>query len=67
MQYGVIKNWDSGKGFGFITTDEDDDLFVHTSDLDIALSANQIREGLRVKFDVQSDFKGDRAIRVRKA
>ena len=67
MLYGEIKNWDSGKGFGFITTDDDDDLFVHTSDLDITLQPNQIREGLRVKFDVKSDFKGDRAIRVRKA
>ena len=67
MIYGVIKNWDSGKGFGFITTDQDEDLFVHAGDLDITLKANQVEEGLRVKFDVKSDFKGDRAIRVRRA
>ena len=67
MRFGTIKNWDPLKGFGFITTDQDEDLFVHNSDLDITLKTSQIREGLSVKFDVQSDFRGDRAIRVRKA
>lgn len=67
MQYGTVKNWDSSKGFGFIITDEDEDLFMHQSDFDITLQPSQVKEGMRVKFDVKSDFKGDRAIRVRKA
>lgn len=66
MQYGFVKNWDSQRGFGFITTDDDEDLFVHLSDLDITLKG-QLKEGMRVKFDVRTEMKGDKAIRVRKA
>jgi CspA family cold shock protein len=67
MQSGVVKRWDPQRGFGFITTDEGDDLFVHSSDLDVSLSAKLMREGLRVRFDLKSDMKGDKAIRVRRA
>ena len=45
----------------------DENLFVHMSDLDITLKASQIKEGMRVKFDIKSDMKGDRAFNVRKA
>ncbi|RPI03314.1 MAG: cold shock domain-containing protein [Calditrichaeota bacterium] len=67
MQYGTIKHWDASKGFGFITTDDEDDIFLHVSDLSATLKTHQLTEGLRVKFDVKSDFKGDKAINVRKA
>lgn len=67
MVLGTIKHWDSSKGFGFIMTDDEQDCFFHASDLDITLKPQKIREGMRVKFDIQSDFKGDKAIRVRKA
>lgn len=67
MISGTIKHWDSTKGYGFIVTDDDQDYFFHASNLDISLKPQQIREGMRVKFDVQSDFKGDKAIRVRKS
>lgn len=66
MQYGIVKSWDRQRGFGFITTDEDEDLFVHLSDLDVTLKG-QLQEGMRVKFDVRSEMKGDKAIHVRKA
>ena len=67
MIFGSVKSWDSTKGFGFIVTDDDEDLFVHTSDLDITLKPGQMKEDLSVKFDIKSDFKGDRAVNVRKA
>ncbi|MBD3374156.1 cold shock domain-containing protein [candidate division KSB1 bacterium] len=67
MQYGYVRAWDSQKGYGFISTDEEQDLFLHVSDLDVTLPANDVRIGLKVKFDVRSDMKGDKAIRVRKA
>jgi cold shock protein len=67
MHFGTIRNWDPSKGFGFITSDQDEDFFVHSSDLDITLDPTFIREGLKVKFEIQSNFKGDRATRVRKA
>ena len=65
MEYGYVKSWDSSKGFGFITTDDDDELFVHVSGLDVTVKNNRLIEGQRVAFDIRSDFKGDRAINVR--
>ena len=67
MQYGHVKFWDISKGYGFITTDDDQDIFVHKSGLDITLNSVDLKEGLRLKFDVRSDIKGDKAINVRKA
>lgn len=67
MNYGYIKHWDDSKGYGFITTEQGDDVFVHASDLDITLKPEMIRLGMRVKFDVRSDMKGDKAVRVTKA
>ncbi len=67
MQFGAVKKWDSLKGFGFIETDSGDDIFVHSSDLDVTLTAKQMREGLRVRFDTKSDMKGEKAIHVRRA
>ena len=65
MQYGYVKMWDSNRGFGFIVTEDDEELFVHVSDLDITVKGNQLRENQRVAFDVKSDMKGDQAINVR--
>ncbi len=53
------------KGFGFITSDDDDDLFVHSTDLHISVSNQRLVEGQSVKFDIKRDMKGDRAINVK--
>lgn len=65
MQSGIVKMWDSAKGFGFITSDDDDDLFVHSSDLHISVKNKRLVEGQAVKFDIRQEMKGDRAINVR--
>ncbi|NOZ62145.1 MAG: cold shock domain-containing protein [Calditrichaeota bacterium] len=65
MQYGYVKMWDSNRGFGFIVTEDDDELFVHVSGLDITVKDKRLRENQRVAFDVKSDMKGDRAVNVR--
>ncbi len=67
MKYGTVKHWEASKGFGFIVTDDDDDLFVHVSELAVNLRPQEMREGLRVKFDIKSDMRGDKAVNVRKA
>lgn len=64
MIYGTVKMWNPGKGFGFILSDDDDELFVHVSDLHITVK-NGLREGQRVGFDLKRDMKGDKAIHVR--
>ncbi len=65
MEFGTVKSWNTSKGFGFITTDDDDDLFVHVNDLDVSVKERRLRPGQRVAFDVRSEFKGDKAIHVR--
>jgi len=65
MQSGRVKMWDHSKGFGFITSDEGDDLFVHSSDLHVSVKNKRLVEGQPVKFDVRRDMKGDRAVNVR--
>jgi len=65
MQYGYVKMWDASKGYGFIISEDDEELFVHVSDLDITVKNKILKEGQRVAFDIRREMKGDRAIRVR--
>lgn len=64
MKTGTVKWFNESKGFGFITpSDGTADLFVHHS----AISSDGFRtlkDGQSVSFDVESDAKGLRAIRV---
>jgi cold shock protein len=65
MISGKVKSWDSQKGFGFIVSDDDDELFVNISDLHPTVADKRLHEGQTVKFDVKSDMKGDKAVNVR--
>lgn len=65
MKYGTVRMWDDIKGFGFILSDEDEDLFVHVSDLDARVKGGRLVEGQRVGFDVRREARGDRAVNVR--
>ncbi len=64
MKSGIVKKWNSQKGFGFIVMD-DEEIFVNINDLHITLKNKGLREGQRVTFDVKSDMKGDRAVNVK--
>lgn len=65
MKYGTVRMWDPGKGYGFIISDNDEDLFVHVSDLDPRVKGGRLKEGQRVAFDMRREIKGDRAVNVR--
>lgn len=65
MHYGIVKMWDAARGFGFIVTEDEDELFVHANDLDITVKEKRLREGQRVAFDIRREFKGDKAVNVR--
>ena len=67
MKTGTVKEYDQSKGFGFIESDEGEDLFVQVSGLRVDLKEQGLRQGLRVQFDVQYDVKGDRAINIKSA
>ena len=58
---GIVKRW-LDRGFGFIGVEgNDDDVFVHHSNLD---GAYELSEGQNVKFDMESSPKGPRAVNV---
>ena len=67
MEYGTVKLWENSKGYGFIVSDDDEELFVHVSGLDVTIPGQRLRPGQRVAFDIRSDMKGDRAVNVRPA
>jgi len=59
MKTGYVKNWNEGKGWGFIDCEEDDqDYFFHISNVRRGF---KIREGMVVKFDSAIGQKGDEA------
>ncbi|MBB6680386.1 cold-shock protein [Aequorivita sp. 609] len=59
MQEGTVKFFDEIKGFGFITLESGEEIFVHNSGL-----THEIRENDKVSFDTQEGRKGLNAINV---
>ena len=51
MTFGTVKWFSESKGYGFIATDEGNDVFVHYSAIQIDGFKN-LQEGQRVGFDV---------------
>ncbi|MEQ8325095.1 MAG: cold shock domain-containing protein [Vicingaceae bacterium] len=61
MKTGIVKFFNTEKGFGFIKDDESqNDIFVHKTGL-----VDMIRENDKVEFDVQQGQKGLNAVDVR--
>ncbi|RMH65761.1 MAG: cold shock domain-containing protein [Calditrichaeota bacterium] len=66
MKSGTVKIYNRDKGFGFIVEeDSGDEYFVNAADLHPKMQGRPLREGQKVKFDIRSDMKGDKAVNVR--
>ena len=65
MKKGIVKEYDTERGFGFIQGEDGEDYFLHVSGLREHMKDKGLREGQRVLFDLDFDMKGDRAINVR--
>ena len=50
MKKGIVKEYDSSKGFGFITGDDNEDYFVHVSRDEMVLPAES-----EIAFELFSD------------
>ena len=57
---GTVKWYDAEKGFGFITSDDNEDVFVHVSTLPNGVTA--LKPGSRVEFGVVDGRKGKQAL-----
>ncbi|MFH1538010.1 MAG: cold-shock protein [bacterium] len=62
-QTGTVKWFNGSKGFGFISREEGDDVFVHFSAIKEEGYKN-LDEGQKVEFDVVAGPKGDQAANV---
>jgi CspA family cold shock protein len=61
MTSGIVKFFNSSKGFGFISPEGGGkDVFVHVSALEQA-GVTSLSEGQRVNFDIQPDARGGKA------
>ena len=66
MANGTVKWFNAEKGYGFITVDEGQDVFVHYSAIDMA-GYKVLEEGQQVVFEVGTGNKGPQAESVRLA
>lgn len=63
MSNGTVKWFNSTKGFGFITGEDNKDIFVHQSAIQQE-GFRTLEEGQKVSYDVEVSEKGDRAVNV---
>ncbi|GAK47194.1 cold shock protein [Secundilactobacillus oryzae JCM 18671] len=63
MITGIVKSYDSQKGFGFITVPGVDDVFVHYSAIE-GTGYKELKEGQKVSLVVVQGQKGPQAAKV---
>jgi len=65
MATGTVKWFNDKKGFGFISQDNGEDVFVHQTSIE-SEGFRTLAEGDKVEFEVIKDQKGYKATKVRK-
>ena len=64
MAPGTVKFFHEQKGFGFISRDGEDDLFVHFSNI-VGSGRRTLVDGQQVEFEVGEGRKGPEAVNVK--
>jgi len=63
---GIVKWYDEGKGYGFISCNEGNDVFVHHSQIKEKGTNKDLHEGESVTFDITDGAKRPMAVNVQK-
>ncbi|MEA1868245.1 MAG: cold-shock protein [Thermodesulfobacteriota bacterium] len=66
MMEGRVKWFNDKKGYGFIETDNEGDVFVHYSVIQ-GEGFRSLQEGDKVTFDIEQSPRGPQAVDVRRA
>ncbi len=64
MEIGAVKWFSDSKGYGFISRESEQDIFVHYSSIDMS-GRKTLHEGQKVEFEVADGPKGVQATQVR--
>ena len=60
---GTVKWYNSRKGYGFISSDDGKDIFLHRTSV---AEGTFLKEGDKVEFEVETTDRGPKAIDVKK-
>ena len=66
MTKGTVKLFNPDKGFGFITSEDGQDVFAHFSQIQTS-GFKTLDEGQKVTFDVEAGQRGPQAVNIEKA
>ena len=64
MEKGTVKWFNATKGYGFISTEEEGDVFVHYTALEDTGEFRTLDEGQEVEFEIVEGEKGPQAANV---
>lgn len=65
MKKGTVKWFNAEKGYGFISVEDEDDVFVHYSAIE-SEGFKTLEEGQEVEFEVTDGARGPQAANVNK-
>ena len=66
MVKGTVKWFNDNKGYGFLSREDGEDVFVHYSAIEKS-GFKTLKEGQSVEFEIQDGPKGPQAVNVKEA
>ena len=61
---GTVKFFNEKKGYGFITKEDGNDVFVHFTSIESGVDFKTLKQDQSVEFEIESDDRGDKAVKV---